>query len=166
MHPEDKPEFVRILTGIADMKRVAMTKEAFEMWWVAMRDWSIAEFREAAGYLLTSCEFMPQPYDFTQLRRSQEPTADEGWQLALKHAESGQWRKGPSGDERVDAAVQLLGGYHTIAMTDTVKLNWVEKRFREAYEDSRDTAESRAALPSKRLGELTKVAALTKGVTQ
>ena len=85
MAPDDKPEFVRVLNGLAAIKRVDLTKEAYEMWWGSMSDWSIDDFRGAAGHLLKTCQFMPSPYDFEQLRVVHEKTGHEAWAGVLEH---------------------------------------------------------------------------------
>ena len=161
MRDEDKPRFLEAMNMMALFYNVELTKEHLRAWFLQMQDWDIDEFDAAARHLTNECEYFPRPKHFADLRRSQQQTPDEAWLVALKHTESGQWRYGGSGDARVDQAVQLLGGYNVIAMTDTSKLNWTEKRFREVYEDSRDTNEAREALPdTKRIGQVKTIGAL------
>ncbi len=47
-----RPEFVRVLNGLAEIKRVDLTKDAYELWWQCMKDLSIDGFKDAACYLL------------------------------------------------------------------------------------------------------------------
>ena len=143
---ENREEFVRVLTGIATIKGKDLTKEAFELWWNAMQGWGISDFKEAAGYLLKNCQFMPSPYDFEQLRKKGEPSAHEAWSLALNHAE-GAWRQGVLGDALIDQVVASLGGYRLIALTNSDKLGFLERRFLDAYNDLLDTGGVREALP-------------------
>lgn len=147
MTPDDKPEFVRILNGLAAIKRVDLTKEAYEMWWAAMRDWSVDDFRDAAGYLLKNSEFMPSPYDFQQLRKLDQPNPHEAWAMALRHAEGG-WRQGALGEAGIDRAVETIGGYYQIAMCDQDKLAFVQRRFMDAYESLSESDIARQALPN------------------
>lgn len=170
MGTDDKKEFVRILTGLAAIKRVDMTKEAFEMWWAAMQDWRIDDFREAAGYLLKTCEFMPTPFDFTELLKLQRPSAHEAWAKAISFCEGG-WRRSSScGDNRIDAAVASIGGYQTLALCDLDKLGFYEKRFIETYNDFSESDDARKALPdltertTVRVGGPAPVAQLVKGI--
>ncbi len=146
MEAENREEFVRVLTGIATIKGKDLTKEAFELWWNAMQGWEISDFKEAAGYLLNNCQFMPQPYDFEQLRKKNAPSAREAWAKALQHAERA-WKQGVLGDALTDQVVAMLGGYRTLALTDSDKLGFLERRFIDAYDDFQDTGGVREALP-------------------
>lgn len=147
MDNSDRPEFVRVLNGLAAIKRMDLTKEAYALWWQCMKNWPIDEFKEAASYLLKNCRFMPAPYDFEQLRKKGEPSAHEAWSMALNHAE-GAWRQGVLGDALTDQVVASLGGYSTIALTNTDKLGFLERRFIDAYDDLSDANSVRAALPN------------------
>ncbi len=112
-----------------------------------MKDWPIDDFRDAAGYLLKNCQFMPAPYDFEQLRKKGEPSAHEAWSMALNHAE-GAWRQGVLGDALTDRVIAMLGGYSVIALTHKEKLGFLERRFLDAYNDLLDTGGVREALPN------------------
>ncbi len=146
MDSNDRPEFVRVLNGLAAIKRVDLTKEAYELWWQSMKSWPIDDFKEAASYLLKNCQFMPTPYDFEQLRKKGEPSAHEAWVTALAHAE-GAWRQGVLGDALTDQVVAMLGGYRLLALTNSDKLGFLERRFLDAYNDFLDTGGVRKALP-------------------
>ncbi len=147
MDSSDRPEFVRVLNGLAAIKRVDLTKDVYELWWQSMKNWSIDAFKDAAGYLLLNCKFMPTPYDFEQLRKKGEPSAHEAWSMALHHAE-GPWRQGVLGDALTDRVVAALGGYSVIALTHKDKLGYLERRFLDAYGDLLDTNSVREALPN------------------
>jgi len=142
----DRPEFVRVLNGLAAIKRVDLTKDTYELWWQSMKDWSIDDFRDAAGYLLLNCKFMPTPFDFEQLRKKGEVSAHEAWAIALQHAD-GAWRNGVLGDALTDRVIAMLGGYRLIALTNSDKLGFLERRFMDAYNDLLDTSVVREALP-------------------
>ena len=159
MNSSDRPEFVEILNGLAAIRRVDLTKEVYEIWWRAMKDWSIGAFREAASYLLKNCQFMPTPYDFEQLRKESETSASEAWSLASQHAD-GNWRHGLLGDALIDRAVASLGGYRVIALTSMEKLGFIERRFKDTYNDLCCTDSVRKALP-----DLTEQDIVTKRLT-
>ena len=147
MDNSDRPEFVRVLNGLAAIKRVDLTKDVYELWWNAMQGWNIGDFKDAAGYLLKNCQFMPSPYDFEQLRKKGEPSAHEAWAKALDHAK-GAWKKGVLGDALTDQVVAMLGGYRLIALTNSDKLGFLERRFMDAYNDLLDAGGVRDALPN------------------
>jgi len=146
MDSSDRQEFVRILTGLAALKRVDLTKEVYEMYWRSMKDWSLDDFADAASHLVKNCQFMPSPYDFEQLRKAHETSAHEAWSMAINHA-GGDWRYGPLGDALIDRGVEMLGGYSVIALTNKDKLGFLERRFIDAYNDFSDSTDVRQALP-------------------
>ena len=146
MDSSDRPEFVRVLNGLAEIKRIDLTTDAYELWWQSMKNWSLNDFKDAAGYLVLKCQFMPTPYDFEQLRKKGETSAHEAWAKALQHAE-GAWRQGVLGDALTDQVVATLGGYRLIALTNSDKLGFLEHRFLDAYNDLLDTNGVREALP-------------------
>ncbi len=147
MDSSDRPEFVRVLASLAAIKRVDLTKDVYDLWWNALQCWEIGDFKDAAGYLLKNCQFMPSPYDFEQLRKKGEPSAHEAWAMALQHAE-GPWRNGVLGDARTDRVIAMLGGYRLVALTNSDKLGFLERRFLDAYNDLLDTGGVREALPN------------------
>jgi len=149
----DKPAFSKILIGLAAIKPGGkLTPEALEMWWLALENWTLAEFRSAASHLAKTVEFMPSPFHFEQLRKAGRLTAPEAWERARAACGSaiqcGQvTHNGSCGDELIDRAVRGIGGYGAIAMCDRDKLPFLERRFAEHYEQLQDTEEVRQALP-------------------
>ena len=146
MDNNDRPEFVQVLNGLAAIRRVDLTTEAYELWWQSMKDWPLDDFKDAAGYLLLNCQFMPTPYDFEQLRKKGEVSAHEAWSMAMQHVE-GAWRQGVLGDALTDRVVAMLGGYGVIALTHQEKLGFLERRFLDTYNDLLDTSGVREAFP-------------------
>lgn len=141
MAPTDKPEFVRVLVGMASLKRVELTAEALDLWCAAMSEWSIDDFKAAASHLVKSHEWMPTPYHFEQLRRAGEPTAHEAWENVL-----GNCSLLPGSREARAAA--MVGGQYAIRMANVEKdLPFIAKRFREIYDELQDVDSSRRALP-------------------
>ena len=147
MDSSDRPEFVRVLASLAAIKRVDLTKDVYDLWWNALRCWEISDFKDAAGYLLKNCQFMPAPYDFEQLRKKGQPSAHEAWAKVMNHVE-GAWRKGVLGDVLTDRVIAMLGGYRLIALTKSDKLGFLERRFMDAYNDLSDSGGVREALPN------------------
>jgi len=147
--PADKPEMSRILLGLAAiMPNAKVTPEALEVWYGAMREWSIEDFRAAASRLATTCRFMPTPYDFNALLKSGEPTSGEAFASALAHVACGAWRNAQHPDPAIELAVQGMGGWRVLAFTDEDKLHFAEKRFAEHYEATTDKLSTVAALPN------------------
>jgi hypothetical protein len=145
MTPNDRKEFARILTGLATVKRMELTPEALAIWWNAMADWSIEEFSAAASHLAKTRQWL-DPSHFHELRQAHAITTSEAWALVMRTCIH--WRNPehlPKG--RIARAVEVIGGYRKIALTDQDELHWLAKRFREAFEDLSDAEETRQALP-------------------
>lgn len=154
MQTEDKPAFASTLAGLASIKRVTLTPESFELWWQAMQDWSLENFRMVAAHLLKTCQFMPSPKDFEDMRKVGKMTAGESWALALWFVRSGTYHhKASSGDEATDACAKMVGGYRAIGMETNEGLPFMEKRYCEHHETFSDRTEKRR-LPQIGLSEL------------
>jgi hypothetical protein len=148
MEVSDKVEMSRVLLGLAAiMPNAKVTPEALEVWFGAMRDWDIADFRAAASHLAKTCRFMPTPYDFEQVRKAGTTTSAEAFAQALAHCASGQWRQVPHPDRAIELAVQGLGGWRAMAFCEEDKTHFLEKRFAEHYAELTDKRDTIAALP-------------------
>lgn len=158
MTPEDRKPFLEILIGFAELKGKQLSAPAMELYWRSMQHWDIESFQAAAEQLLRTCEFMPIPKNFEDLRKAGRPTAGEAWMVALEFARKGyvQWESGPPtrfgsalepSDPLISRAVAALGGYQAIAMSPTDKTIFLEKRFCEHYEAMQDADEVREAVP-------------------
>ncbi len=146
MEANDRKAFIEVVIGFAEMKGKQLSAPALELYWEAMKSWPIDEFKAAASYLLKTSEFMPTPYNFEELRKAGRPTAGEAWAMVLQHAK-GKWRQGVIGEPLVDKAVRILGGYQAIAMCDTSKLGFLERRFCEHYDALEGVGDIRDAVP-------------------
>ena len=145
MNPSDRTKFLEVVLGFAELKGKQLSAPALELYWRAMRDWDLAEFQAAAERLLKTSEFMPTPKDFEDLRSATNLCASEAWTAVLDHAKVGRYRRAPM-DNLTETVIRALGGWRQIAMCDLSELHWLEKRFRETYEELRDTHATRTAL--------------------
>lgn len=142
MLPIDKQAFGKVLNGLAAIKGKELTQEAVILWWNSMQSWSIEDFKAAASHLVGSCQFMPTPYDFEQLRKAGEMTSGEAWRVVLAGAEL-------DPNSREYRAAQIVGGQYAIRHANVEReLPFIAKRFREAYEELSDVDAVRVALPS------------------
>lgn len=141
MQSSDRAEFLRTLNGLAAMKGKDITPEALSLWWSAMSSWSIEDFKSAASHLVKSCQFMPSPYDFQQLKLAGEPTAGEAWceVLAGRALVPG---------SRAARAAAIVGGQFAIRHANTEReLPFMQKRFETAYAELSEVDVVREALP-------------------
>lgn len=151
MNLRDYEKFTEVIVGFAELKGKQLSPAAVELYWRAMQHWPIDEFRRAAEHLLRTCEFMPTPKDFEDLRKAGRETAAEAWERARRFAGSlyspTGYRDGEIGDYVIDTAVRAVGGYPAIAMCDVNKLHFLERRFAERFTELRYVEETREHLP-------------------
>lgn len=147
MQASDFPRFRAVLAGMGELYGRDLSPALADAYWLALRDWSLPDFEQAAGHLMATAQFFPRPADFTALRKAGQETAAEAWARVVR--QSPRWRCGEHGDEDplIDACIRAIGGNKLIAMTGVDQLCWLEKRFTAAYEELRDATETRLALP-------------------
>lgn len=148
MKADDRALFLEVVIGFAELKGKQLSAPALELYWRAMQHWDLADFRAAAEQLVRSCEFMPTPKDFEDLRKASLPSAGEAWAEVLKIARSGDYQHGHrSGDPRIEAAVRAIGGYTAVAMSRTDQTPFLERRFAEHYDAISEREDIREAVP-------------------
>lgn len=148
----DRQAFLEIVIGFAELKGKQLSAPALELYWRSMQSWPLPDFRLAAEHLIRTCQFMPIPKDFEDLRKAGRPTAGEAWSKAVAacgscHSALGYTSGGTCGEEFVDRVVRAIGGYRAIAMCDTDKLHFLERRFAEHFESMQDACDTREAMP-------------------
>lgn len=149
MKPNDRPKFLEIVLGFAELKGKQLSAPALELYWRAMQSWSITEFAAAAEQLLRTREFMPVPKDFEDLRKAGRMTPGEAFARAMEIArDCSPYRAASSGNGRIDAAARACGGYFTMGQQQTEKLGFLENRFTEHYETISGAEDVRESLPA------------------
>lgn len=141
--------FAEALAGLAEVYRAELSPAAVAMYWRALGDWTLAEFREAAMHLLRTARWMPVPADFEALRRAGHDTAGEAWARVLAHVRHGTYRTAGGLDDGgpIDRAVHAIGGYRAIGFADATTTHHMERRFGAHYAEAVTMAETRHALP-------------------
>jgi hypothetical protein len=145
MTADDFSRFRSVLAGMSKLYERELDAPLLDAYWLALRDWPLAEFEQAAGHLMRTARFMPRPADFTDLRKAARMTSSEAFAVALQHGR-GAWRAGPAVPE-VERAVQGIGGWLVIAHATTDNLRFLERRFADAYAELETREETRDALP-------------------
>lgn len=157
MTPDDRKLFAAILTGFAELKGKQLSHAALDLYWNAMQGWNIGDFRTAANHLIRTCEFMPTPKDFEDLRRAAKQTAAEAWAQVLANVKGSQYRNGVTVGGIADDAVRAIGGYQAVGMCDIEKLHFLEKQFRDIYDGMDATHDTRKAVPQLVNGTLKRI---------
>ena len=147
MNSDDRTAFLEVVVGFAELKGKALSGPALELYWNAMRGWEFADFREAAAQLLRTCEFMPTPADFEKLRKAGRATAGEAFAQAVQWCASSAYRQANHPDPVVHACVRAIGGYQVIAMAESDRLPFLERRFAEHHEHISDAMDTREQVP-------------------
>jgi len=152
--PADRRKFIEVVIGFAELKGKQLSAPALELYWRSMQHWPLDEFLLAAEHLVRTSDFMPVPKDFEDLRKATRPTSGEAWILACETARNWrEWRPNvSSGDPFVDRVARAVGGYRAIAMHDSDKLHFLEKRFAEHFDTMQEAGDTREALPDLMLG--------------
>lgn len=145
MMPADREVFLETVVGFAELKGKQLSAPALELFWHSMQHWDIEDFRQAANQLIRSCEFMPSPKDFESLRKAGRPTSGEAW-LEIREMARGSYVGEPE-DPIAARALRALGGLRTVAMCDSDKVHFLERRFAEHYEAMQDAEDVREAVP-------------------
>jgi hypothetical protein len=145
----DKADFLKVINGIAAIRKSPITAEALELWWACMADWSIEDFKTAAIQVLKTSTFMPTPKDFEDLRKAGRETAGEvfaGIGRYLVYSPNGYTVKADT-PRPIAAAIRAMGGADAYAMCEVDKLPFLERRFCEHYEQIMSHVETRDAVP-------------------
>lgn len=147
MRQDDFAAFRALMAGMAKVYEREIDSVLLDAYWLALSDWEIGEFAQAAGELMRTSEFMPRPAAFNELRkRARHKSADEAW-----------FTRGISDDPRANRAMKIATQGRYVGHIPTDELPWVQKRFKEAYEELADIEEARAAIgttPHERIEEL------------
>lgn len=149
MKPIDRKAFLEIVIGFAELKGKALSAPALELYWNAMQGWELRDFQSAANQLLRTCEFMPVPKDFEDLRKAGRETPGEvfaGIRQYLRYTPNGYLLQ-PGTPRAIANSILAMGGPNAYAMCDEEKLPFLERRFCEHYEQIRDVEDTREALP-------------------
>lgn len=149
MQADDKVQFLKVMNGIAAMKKATLIPEVLDLWWACMADWNIEDFKAAAVQVLKTSTFMPTPKDFEDLRKAGRETAGEvfaGIRQYLKYTPNG-YTLQPHTPRNIESAIRAMGGPMAYAMCDVDKLPFLEKRFCEHYEQITGADDTREAVP-------------------
>lgn len=150
MQQDDFARFRDLMAGMGRVFNAIPDALVLDVYWLALRDWSLQDFEAAVAHLLGTAQFMPKPADFTALRKAGQRTAGEAFQQAreiVRRLHPREMISHQSGDARLDAAIRACGGYEALAMCTTENIGFLERRFAEHFETISDAETVREALP-------------------
>ena len=148
MSPTDGQRFRDLLRGMARALGSDIDTVTLDVYWLALSDWTIAEFETAVAHLLRNSKFMPRPAEFTALKKAGKFTAAEAWDAVLEHCK-GAYRDGSGIDNGgpVDMAVRGIGGYRAVAMHDLDYLPILQRQFADRFAELDDVMQIRDSVP-------------------
>lgn len=155
MQATDKADFLKVMNGIAAMRKSTLIPEVLDLWWACMADWKLEDFKAAAIQVLKTSTFMPMPKDFEDLRKAGRETAGEvfaGIRQWLVYTANG-YTLDPKTPRAIYSAIRAMGGPNAYAMCDEEKLPFLERRFCEHYDQITEAHDSREAVPQIAYGE-------------
>lgn len=155
MNSIDRKAFLEIVIGFAELKGKVLSAPALELFWNAMQGWSLPDFQLAANELVRTCEFMPTPKDFEDLRRAGRQTPGEAWTTARQHLRWGlhTYTLDPACPPLIARCVHMLGGPNVVAMCEESKLTFLERRFTEHFHALQESNDIREAVPGLAYGD-------------
>jgi hypothetical protein len=136
MEQPDFPRFRAVMAGMSKLYERELDTVLLDAYWLALRNWSLADFERAAGELMRTSEFMPRPAAFNALRqKAAELSAGEAW-----------FTQGRSDDPRANRAMHIATQGRYVGHIPLDELQWVQKRFLEVYAELKDVDDARQAL--------------------
>ena len=134
MQASDYENFRHVMASMGAVYGKEITPALIDGYWNALCGWDIEDFKSAAATLMEISEFFPRPAAFTEIRKSLRATPQEQWDRVMAFCSSSAWRDSESIVERsIDLAVQAIGGYERIAMSDLDKIHFLENKFCDVY---------------------------------
>jgi hypothetical protein len=150
MQQTDFERFRDLMAGMGRIFGSSPDQLLLDVYWLALRDWSLADFEAATAHLLSKAQFMPKPADYAALRKAGQPTSGEAFERArqiVRRLFPREYASHQSGDARLDAAVRACGGYEALAMCTSENIGFFERRFAEHFESISDAETVREVLP-------------------
>jgi hypothetical protein len=148
MAPEDASEFRNTIAGMARLFGSDPDSALLDIYWLALKNWPIEDFRDAAAQLINTCEFMPKPAQFHALRKAGDDTGGEAFASIrrwLIYSPRG-YTLDPDCPRKMASCIMAIGGPQAIAMCESEKLNFLERRFCDHWDEIGDRISDRAAL--------------------
>lgn len=141
MDNQDKKEFVRIMTGVAEMYGKKNSQELLQLYFSALEKYDIDDVRRAFNAHVVNPDngqFMPKPADIVRhIDGSTETAAMLAWSKAIKAVgRVGPWESVCFDDPIIHAVIEEMGGWILFcSMSDNdvpFKSNEFVKRYRGA----------------------------------
>jgi len=157
-------EFGLILAAMCEVYEKQLTKAGIRIYFEALAPLTLDEFRIAASKACQMCEYWPRPATILRIARGSSATlqgaekaqelitnqgAFDAWAVVLDRVRSGKWRDGEIGNQPIDHAVRLMGGWYRLGNMTETEITWREKEFVEKFKTKASIERLPAAQASK-----------------
>lgn len=135
MKEQDKAEFVKQLTGLAELFDKKISDTLFEIYWQTLNDLPLEDFKRGVSNLALTSKFFPKPVEF---REQVLPNLDAQASLAYDKLHEAYLRLSPYhsvifDDPVIHAVVNSLGGWIKLAGLTIDDAKWYRKDFESKY---------------------------------
>lgn len=142
MTPADRPQFVSLLADVLGFYGQPTSPFALEVWWQACQPFELPEVQRAMTSHATDPDhghFAPKPADvIRQLRGDGKERGLLAWTHLLGEVRRVGSYGRPDLDPQALEALDSLGGWSTVCRSQESDLQWMQKRFCDAYSVHQD----------------------------
>lgn len=137
MTPEDRPAFIGLLAGAAELYGQAEGLSAVQLtiWWRVLKRFSLKQLEAALVRHCETSKYMPRPSDLvTGIEGSPNDQAMVAWSKVMEAIRRhGSWRSVAFDDPLIASAVEGMGGWVALCSETTQALGFRAKEFERTY---------------------------------
>ena len=135
MDSQDRERFDAVIVAMAELFDRKMSAIQLDLYFEALKDMSLEDFRKAANTVARTCKFFPKPVEF---REQIIVGIDAQATLALDKVQKAFWDAGiyksvVFDDPVIHAVIDHLGGWIKYCETPDHELKWWKKDFEKKY---------------------------------
>jgi hypothetical protein len=148
MQQTDFESFRSRMAAMARLFNADLDAALLDLYWLALRDWSLADFEGAVAHLLVTSKFMPKPADFSELRKQAGISAAEACAEVFRLVQWGYAQERERLPAKALHVVALMGGWNALEMAESSTRHFREKKFCDLWDEVGEIDSARHALPS------------------
>ncbi|MDX2165091.1 MAG: DUF6475 domain-containing protein [Gammaproteobacteria bacterium] len=138
MKPEEKTEFVKLFTGIAELYGKNISPYLFEIYWYSLEKYSLHEVKTAAQLHAVNPDvgqFMPKPADFVRyIEGKSQERALFAWQKVISAMKLvGAYQSIIFDDKLIHHVIDEMGGWISFCRADEAKMLFIFQDFSRHY---------------------------------
>lgn len=142
MNEQDKKQFQVLMIGAGETYNKEITKPLLQIYFGALKDFEMESVTKAFNDHLVDVEhgtFFPKPADIVRLINKNKPSVEEKARLAWmaiigEIGRTGVYQTLELDDKMGLAALENVGGWRKLCLSNQKNLPWIEKEFIAAYQ--------------------------------